>query len=579
MAQQLINVGTAPDDGTGDRLRTGGSRINANFTETYTAIAAQSARLAALESFTSSGTGAVQRNLMTKLADAVDVRDFGADPTGVADSTSAFVNAFNQSRPVVAQGTYKVTSNVPFTAAGQWLVGYGCRLVPVGGFDVFTVSGALENCGIAGLRVDGAGLTTGHLVLADNAPRFTLTDVSVSSPWSLARVQRSSHVTISNVSATNIRGSYGILWYGDNTTGRSDVLRLTSVSLAGNAGHRPDGIVMNGACNSLHLAQVSLTNVDRGLWVHNSANSGILPAYVMAHGFEVDTASRDCVRLEAGAHFWFSNSRFQGSLAASGIFAGSALTADSVVVTGGRIASNSRYGIENEVRVRVANQFMTANSLGDILTPGSAVLRANRHEIDATGHFSHVGTDPALVFDGNDHLVFARASDRFDFVAASTVLASLSAAMAAFEVPVRLRGYATSGLPAAASNTGTMVRVTDQNHLPAVSNGTAWMTVVTTDYRAPIENFSAGFTVTSADNNKVKNCTATTDLFVSLSFQSAGTTIRFIQSDTGKITFGGSPGVTIRSIGNLMKTSGLNADVTATSLASGTWLLSGALAA
>lgn len=35
MAQQTINIGTSPNDHTGDTLRDGGSKINANFTELY----------------------------------------------------------------------------------------------------------------------------------------------------------------------------------------------------------------------------------------------------------------------------------------------------------------------------------------------------------------------------------------------------------------------------------------------------------------------------------------------------------------------------------------------------------------
>lgn len=35
MAQQIINIGAAPNDHTGDTLRVGGSKINANFTELY----------------------------------------------------------------------------------------------------------------------------------------------------------------------------------------------------------------------------------------------------------------------------------------------------------------------------------------------------------------------------------------------------------------------------------------------------------------------------------------------------------------------------------------------------------------
>jgi hypothetical protein len=44
MAQQTIILGTVADDGTGDTLRAGGTKINANFTELYAAIAASGSR-------------------------------------------------------------------------------------------------------------------------------------------------------------------------------------------------------------------------------------------------------------------------------------------------------------------------------------------------------------------------------------------------------------------------------------------------------------------------------------------------------------------------------------------------------
>ena len=36
MALQSLNIGTAPNDGTGDNLRVGGDKINDNFSEIYT---------------------------------------------------------------------------------------------------------------------------------------------------------------------------------------------------------------------------------------------------------------------------------------------------------------------------------------------------------------------------------------------------------------------------------------------------------------------------------------------------------------------------------------------------------------
>lgn len=38
MAQQIINIGTVANDGTGDTIRDGGAKINANFTELYAAL-------------------------------------------------------------------------------------------------------------------------------------------------------------------------------------------------------------------------------------------------------------------------------------------------------------------------------------------------------------------------------------------------------------------------------------------------------------------------------------------------------------------------------------------------------------
>jgi hypothetical protein len=39
MAQQTINIGTAPNDGTGDKLRVAGDKINDNFAELYAEVA------------------------------------------------------------------------------------------------------------------------------------------------------------------------------------------------------------------------------------------------------------------------------------------------------------------------------------------------------------------------------------------------------------------------------------------------------------------------------------------------------------------------------------------------------------
>jgi hypothetical protein len=64
MSQQLINLGSAPNDGTGDSIREGGEKINENLTELYllsvkwcTNVAMSSNDLATLTGATGSGVG------------------------------------------------------------------------------------------------------------------------------------------------------------------------------------------------------------------------------------------------------------------------------------------------------------------------------------------------------------------------------------------------------------------------------------------------------------------------------------------------------------------------------------------
>ncbi len=66
---------------------------------------------AALVGFKQAGTGAVSRNVQDKLREFVSVLDFGADPTGVSDSTSAIQAALTASgRVYLPEGVYRVNA-------------------------------------------------------------------------------------------------------------------------------------------------------------------------------------------------------------------------------------------------------------------------------------------------------------------------------------------------------------------------------------------------------------------------------------------------------------------------------------
>jgi len=66
--------------------------------------------------YTQGGTGATSRTVTSKLQESVSVLDFGADPTGAADSATAFANALTASANVVVPpGTYLVNSTISLT--------------------------------------------------------------------------------------------------------------------------------------------------------------------------------------------------------------------------------------------------------------------------------------------------------------------------------------------------------------------------------------------------------------------------------------------------------------------------------
>jgi len=64
----------------------------------------------ALVGFQQVGTGAVPRQSQEKMQELVSVLDFGADPSGIQDSTAAFQNALNVGSIFVPEGTYIVSS-------------------------------------------------------------------------------------------------------------------------------------------------------------------------------------------------------------------------------------------------------------------------------------------------------------------------------------------------------------------------------------------------------------------------------------------------------------------------------------
>ena len=151
-------------------------------------------------------TGSVNRPISKKLAETISVLDFGADPTGVVDSTAAF-NAATQATVawssalqyniVVPAGTYKI-SNTVYIRKGQTFygTGNGASYIDLTSFPATNYVGFQLGSGLIGgvptadaggqpVRIANLFTLSGsgtNAVIATDATGFSISDMFMSSP-------------------------------------------------------------------------------------------------------------------------------------------------------------------------------------------------------------------------------------------------------------------------------------------------------------------------------------------------------------------------------------------------------------
>lgn len=87
MTQQIINIGTTPNDGTGDNLRTSSSKINSNFTELYTQTISSVPTQASAVGYNTLTFGPVP-TLGTVAGTLIPTNWYGSSSTGAATQNS-----------------------------------------------------------------------------------------------------------------------------------------------------------------------------------------------------------------------------------------------------------------------------------------------------------------------------------------------------------------------------------------------------------------------------------------------------------------------------------------------------------
>jgi hypothetical protein len=155
---------------------TAGLHVGADVKFTTSAITASSAGDAEQISYTPPFTNSTPTNVENKLAQTVSVRDFGADPTGAADSTAAIQNAVVYAETIGADvvfpsGSYSL-KQVFVTVGNISLIGQNATIIQshdnvnsivVGGPGEYKVSAAFfTKRGCANVEITGFTFTTNN---------------------------------------------------------------------------------------------------------------------------------------------------------------------------------------------------------------------------------------------------------------------------------------------------------------------------------------------------------------------------------------------------------------------------------
>jgi hypothetical protein len=432
--------------------------------------------------YTPAGTGAVARTVEAKLRGdvAVTPEDKGAVGDGVADDTTALVNAIASGQNVrLTEGkVYRFTSDLELTTNFQCFGGPG-QLKPDGNCGVVIKSGAVGVCvnvvvnsathtGVA-VKVDGAHRSRISLYAVDCYDGVYITGANVASidwMWGACR-------------------NKGITWYG--TTGvRSDILHIKFAVFSVGAGRY--GLDWDGNCHSLevdYLGIVCGSGVSAGNGygaVVRNTSGGTAPAIGKFNHIEIDYSGTHGLDIQVGSDYDISMPYILGATGA-GIRVGAGINNFEVRVLGGKSRGNTTYGIQALGGVVLFGGATDLSGNTTAETIGTVWTRSPRFAVDTTHHISNLAGNPLHTWDTNDYTGYDRTNNVLaDFIGGTAVL-SRSAARLTAGVPMRLPTYTVAGLPAV-SVAGDMAFATNGRKngeggglgtgVLVFSDGTAW---------------------------------------------------------------------------------------------------------
>jgi len=394
-------------EGTTAQSFASGSRLEARVTAASITDMVDEHDQASEISFVQSGTGAATRTVEDKIREWVSPEDFSGTDTAKLQA------ALDTGKPVRCSSSgYTINGALTLKENGQVLDFNGALVTATGSFNLFNFTAGKQGMMIEKARIEAAALT-GYVFNAVGIDRLTLTNMRVFNPDDFAYVEQCNVVEMNNVWVNNIRGDYGIRWYGE-TAKRSDILRLIGVNLSFPGTGTGTGIDWDGNCHTLQAFGVTIVQPNKGVVIRNSS-AGTEPEFGFFTNIEIDFPESYGVEILSGENYYFGPQFYcHGSTTASGILVDASIPDDRVAFYGGKISDHADYGIENNTRVMVCNLVLTDNSTADFLDPDEAYLTAPRLEIDGTYFLRRTsGGDPVLQFDANDFIGYNRSANDF----------------------------------------------------------------------------------------------------------------------------------------------------------------------
>ena len=266
---------------------------------------------------------------------------FGASTSGTASANATAIQAaLNTGLDVyIPGGSYSVNLGaLSYTAVGQALYGAGCGS---GGGTVLNMgSGTTDGIAIGnsstyttGLRLSDIQLnlssaTGGNALNIKKVKYFIAKNVIIVSPQNGILLTSANVATFEDVEVLSV--ATGATNYALKAVGTDadpinslNIYRWTCSPTNTGVSSRAQGIIIDGAVDTIDIVGAGNTRMGRGLWVVNTGGTTNVCNFIQAHSFQADFPENEGIRIEVGAGFFFQNSYVHGSANVDGIYTAS----------------------------------------------------------------------------------------------------------------------------------------------------------------------------------------------------------------------------------------------------------------